>query len=143
MFFRKKTNIATNEIMNTTLSSLLVEGETLHVPFYAIYEEKGRNKGNGFSFIGMTETALLIALLNISVTHVEWTTRIPLEDIIRVDIEKSLFMKQIVIKVAFNKGNDIIIRASVHTFKSDFFNQEYNLLSFIEKLKVSYLTSGL
>ena len=134
MFLGKKTNIVTNEIMINTLSSLLIEGETLQTPIYAICERRGRQKYNGFCFVGTTETALLYARLNIPATLIEWTTRISLEEIKEIKIKKSLFANYIIIKIAFNDGNFIHIRSSTKAFTGGFVNQEIHLLCFIERL---------
>lgn len=131
----KKTNIVTNEMMIETLSSSLVEGETLQTPFYAICEEKGRQKHNGFCFIGTTESVLLFALLNIHATRVESTTRIPLKEIKKIEFRRSFFMKHIFIKITFYEGKDITIRASTKALLGGFTNQEFHLLNFIEKLR--------
>ena len=132
--FVKNINFITNEIMMNTLSSLLIEGETLQTPFYAIYEER-RQKHNGFCFIGTTESSLLIEVLNVHATRVEWTTRKPLAEIKKVKVKKSLFIDYIIIKITFYDGNSIKIRASTKSLSSGFINQDWHLSCFIERLR--------
>jgi len=132
--FKPKINIVTNEVMLDTLTSMLVEGETLQTPFYALFEKKGRPKHNGFCFIGTTKSSLLLALLNTHANNVEWTSRIPLEEINKIEIKGSSFFKQIIIKIAFNEGNDVLIRASTNDLPGDIIKQSSHLSDFIGRL---------
>ena len=129
-----KTNMATNESMIQTLSSLLVEEEVLQTPFYAIVEEKGRQKNNGFCFIGTTESVLLFAFLNSRATEVMRTARIPLKEIDNIEMKKTSFMNQVLIKIVLYNDACIQISASTKALKGDFVNQEMHLLCFIERL---------
>lgn len=131
--------IASNEFMIQSLSSLLNDEETLQTPFYATIEKIGKQRHNWFCFFGTTESALLIAILNtIDASKIDWTTRVPL-DIKKVKIKKSLIPYQIIIRIKFNEGNGIRIRASKKLLMGNFSNQDQNLNDFIKRL-ASYTT---
>lgn len=120
--------------MTSTLVSILKQDETLLEPFYGCLMQRGLSLVNYFGFFGRTNSHLLIAILNpFNAKKIDWFTRIPL-DIKRVKIHKSLFSKQYIIKIVFNKGNPCKIRVSKKVFGGDFVHQEQNVSSFIEFL---------
>lgn len=78
---------------------------------------------------------MLIALINpMNVTTIDWINRVPL-DIHRVDIKKTLFLKQYIIKIFFkNDSKPLKIRVSTLTKNNDFINQQNNVLCFLKYL---------
>lgn len=74
------------KLMMESLSSMLEEGETLRFPFYgSLVKEKLAY----FGFFGLTENALLVALLGRGNEDISSYSRIPL-DIKEVHIKKTL-----------------------------------------------------
>ena len=122
----------TNNFMVKSLSSLLEDGEELKTPFYGTIEKIGLQRHNWYSLIGLTDSALLVAILNgVDASKVKWTSRIPL-DINKVETSTSLFHSQIIISIVFNKGNDVRIRAAKKVLFGDLINQNVNVANFID-----------
>ena len=113
------------ELMFSSLSQLLETGEVLRYPLYGTLIQKG---GRFFGYFGLTDTHLLIALLNGSKN---WVSRIPL-DIKDVKVKKSLFPLQRIVKINFNTGNPCIIRFSSKVYGID--TQKENLEHFINEI---------
>jgi len=121
--------------MIKSLSALLEEGEVLHTPIFAVAEKIGQKKLRAPCFVGLTESVLLVALLNVSATQIEWTTRVPLE-MEALEVKRSLLLKQFIIKIMFSEGEEVQIRVSRKVLLGDFGNQEANLAGFVERLCV-------
>lgn len=85
-----------------------------------------------FGYFGLTDDMLLISLLKGDSKHISTTSRIPLSNIARVNIKRSLVPIQRKIYISLHTGNRIKLRVSkkVYGFKT----QQENLDGFIERL---------
>ena len=117
------------ERMMESLTQLLEEGETLKYPIYGILRQ-GNNQYYGY--FGLTEKALIIALISGSsvVTH---TTRVALDAIRSVKIKRTKILKECHITIGFTEGVPCEIQAMPKVLTID--TQKENLPKFIECLK--------
>ena len=125
-----------NEYMINALTSLLEKQETLKAPFYGTITKIGGKYQNPplYSYLGRTNTDLLIAVINPYHTEkIEWSTRIPL-DIKQAIIKKSLLPNQYVITLLFQEGNGCTIRISTKIIGGKLVDQEENVLNFLNFL---------
>ena len=100
--------MAQDKMMTQTLTSLLEEGETIQHPIYGTLLQ-GRQFWYGY--FCLTDTHLLIALLEGNTDRIYWTTRIPLE-IREFSAQKSSLLGQYKMRVKFDDGRNCTIRAS-------------------------------
>lgn len=117
------------ELMIKSLSDLLDDGEKLLYPVYGVLVDK---KLNWFGFFGLTESKLLIALLQGNSKVVNWTTCVPL-DIKKVIVKKTVILPQYVIKIEFNEGNAACLRIPKKVVGIEC--QEENLKGFMDYLE--------
>lgn len=129
-------NLTTDRaFMLDSLSSLLEEGETLQAPVYGCLMERGFFPHNYFGFFGLTESQLLIAILNpFDGKRIDWVNRVPLR-IRRVTIRKSLVLFQYTVKLRFLEGNPCRLRLSTKLFCGDFDDQAANVTAFLDGLR--------
>ena len=118
-----------NKFMHQALSALLEEGEALQYPLYGTLLEKRRH---WFGFFGLTQTHLLIALLDWEAQHIAWTSRVPLE-IKEVTRRKCIFPGQCIVNIQFHRGNPCKIRFSEKVQRIE--RQHTNLTAFVAFLQ--------
>ena len=117
--------MAEDKLMMQSLSALLEEGENLKYPIYGSLRQA---RHSWFGFYGLTETHLLIALLEGNTEKIYWTTRVPL-DVKEVMVQKRKLLSQIDIRIEFNDGMhcSIHVAQKVYGMKA----QEQNLEEFL------------
>lgn len=118
------------ELMFESLNALLRKGDVLQCPIYGcMLFKRGRYC---FGYFGLTDDMLLISLLQGDSKHISTTGRIPLSDIARVKIKRSLVPIQRKIYISLHTGNRIKLRVSrkVYGFKT----QQENLDGFMARL---------
>lgn len=118
------------ELMFESLNALLRRGDVLQCPIYCcMLFKRGRYC---FGYFGLTDDMLLISLLQGDSKHISTTGRIPLSDIARVKIKRSLVPIQRKIYISLHTGNRIKLRVSrkVYGFKT----QQENLDGFMARL---------
>ena len=114
--------------MLQSLGAMLQPGETLMHPIYGILQEGGTQY---FSFFGLTEKFLLIAVLSMDGTSVAHTIRVPL-DVKSVKVKTTAIMRQKVIDITFTEGEPCHIIAAPRVLIID--SQKENLPRFLEYL---------
>ena len=77
------------EQMVPALSILLEIGETLKAPIYGTLLQKKRNYT--FGYLGLSESALLVSLLQGDSKKLKGSSRIPFSNIQKTKVRKSLF----------------------------------------------------
>lgn len=118
------------ELMYDSLNALLRKGDVLQCPIYGcMLFKRGRHC---FGYFGLTDDMLLVSLLQGDSKHISATGRIPLSDIARVNIKRSLVPMQRKICISLHTGNRIKLRVSrkVYGFKA----QRENLDGFMARL---------
>ncbi len=115
------------ELMFSSLSSLLKDGETLECAVYGILNQAD---GQYYAYFGIAGDDLIVATL--AGKSVAYTTRVPL-DIKSLKIKQTLIMHQYVIDISFEKGNSLRITASPKVLTID--TQKENLPLFLNHLK--------
>lgn len=115
--------------MLQSLGAMLQPGETLMHPIYGILQEGGVQY---FSFFGLTEKFLLIAVLSMDGTSVTHTIRVPL-DVKSVKVKTTPVMRQRVIDIIFNEEEPCHIIAAPRVLIID--SQKDNLPRFVEYLE--------
>lgn len=118
------------EQMIPALSALLEKGETLQAP---IYGTLFRKRNHDFAYFGLTDTALLIALLQGDSKNVYENSRISWCRIQRAKVRKSWIPFMYVIRIELTDGATIKIRAAKKVY--GFATQEENLKAFLAKLQ--------
>lgn len=115
---------------------MLTGEEVLYSPIFGCLQQGGLSPYNYFGFFGLTDKELLIALLNpLNGKRIDWYNRVPL-DIKAVNIHRAILPKQYVVKIKFNGGNPCKIRMSQWLLSGGFVEQEQNVTTFIERLKL-------
>ena len=117
------------ERMMESLTQLLEEGETLKYPIYGMLRQ-----GNSqyYGYFGLTENALVIALISGS-NVVTYTNRVALDAIRSVKIKRTKILKECHITIGFAEGVPCEIQAMPKVLTID--TQKENLPKFIECLK--------
>lgn len=118
------------EVMQKSLSALLEDGETLKYPIYGALVQSRRNY---FGYWSLTDTHLLIVLLQGDTKKICYTNRIPLECIQNAKVKKSLIPMQSVLSITFDEGRHARIRVSKKVY--GFEAQAENLKSFLSVIK--------
>ena len=119
------------EQMVPALSILLEIGETLKAPIYGTLLQKKRNYT--FGYLGLSENALLVSLLQGDSKKLKGTSRIPFNNIQKTKVRKSLFPLQYILKIYLTDGDMIKFRISKKVY--GFATQEENLDIFLNKMK--------
>ncbi len=118
------------EQMVPALSALLEKGETLKAPVYGTLLQK---RNYTFGYLGFTEHALLVSLLQGDSQKLKGTSRIPFSSIQRTIVRKSLFPLQYILRIYLIDGDMIKFRISKKVY--GFATQEENLDIFLRKMK--------
>ncbi len=118
------------EQMVTLLSNLLEIGETLKAPIYGTLLQK---RNYTFGYLGLTENALLVSLLQGDSKKLKGTSRIPFSNIQKTKVRKSLFPLQYILQIYLTDGDMIKFRISKKVY--GFATQEENLDIFLNKMK--------
>lgn len=126
--------LLTNESMIKHLSTLLLPNEILQVPFSCnVYKPK--NIFPLASYIGLTETSLLLIILNqLDVNKIIHSERIPL-NIKNIFVKTSSFLNSYDINIKFYNSEDLHIMTVLKTLRGSFVNQEKYVKSFIKRLE--------
>ena len=119
------------EQMVPALSILLEIGETLKAPIYGTLLQKKRNYT--FGYLGLSESALLVSLLQGDSKKLKGSSRIPFSNIQKTKVRKSLFPLQYILKIYLTDGDMIKFRISKKVY--GFATQEENLDIFLNKMK--------
>ena len=98
------------EQMVPALSILLEIGETLKAPIYGTLLQKKRNYT--FGYLGLSESALLVSLLQGDSKKLKGSSRIPFSNIQKTKVRKSLFPLQYILKIYLTDGDMIKFRIS-------------------------------
>ena len=98
------------EQMVPALSILLEIGETLKAPIYGTLLQKKRNYT--FGYLGLSENALLVSLLQGDSKKLKGTNRIPFNNIQKTKVRKSLFPLQYILRIYLIDGDMIKFRIS-------------------------------
>ena len=85
------------EQMVPALSILLEIGETLKAPIYGTLLQKKRNYT--FGYLGLSESALLVSLLQGDSKKLKGSSRIPFSNIQKTKVRKSLFPLQYILQI--------------------------------------------
>ena len=116
-------------LMTNSLTNLLDESETLKCSFFAILlQEIGFYSG----YWGLSEENLLGAVLTFSGKDVSYTIKVPLKEIKKVKIRKSLFPRQYIVKIKFIKGNPCKLRVPLKAYQIE--NQKENFEYFCKEI---------
>ena len=119
------------EQMVPALSILLEIGETLKAPIYGTLLQKKRNYT--FGYLGLSENAILVSLLQGDSKKLKGSSRIPFSNIQKTKVRKSLFPLQYILKIYLTDGDMIKFRISKKVY--GFATQEENLDIFLNKMK--------
>lgn len=114
------------EQMVPALSALLKTGEILETPIYGTLIRKG---DHAFGYFGLTNTAILVALLQGSSKKLGLSGRIPLNSIQRTNVRKRLFLPVYILRLELAEGIVIKIQASKKVIGFD--TQGKNLDTFL------------
>ena len=118
------------EQMIPALSILLEIGETLKAPIYGTLLQK---RNYTFGYLGLTENALLVYLLQGDSQKLKGTGRILFSNIQRTKVRKSLIPLQYILRIYLTDGDMIKFRISKKVY--GFVAQEENLDIFLSKMK--------
>lgn len=118
------------EQMVPALSTLLEKDETLKVPIYGTLLRK---RDHDFGYFGLTDTALLIALLQGDSKKLTGYSRIPLNSIRQAKVKKSLIPLQYKLYLNLAEGTTVKIRVSKKVY--GFATQEENLNAFLSQIQ--------
>ena len=118
------------EQMVPALSILLEIGETLKAPIYGTLLQK---RNYTFGYLGLTEHALLVSLLQGDSKEILGNSRIPFSNIQKTKVRKSLFPLQYILRIYLIDGDMIKFRISKKVY--GFATQEENLDIFLNKMK--------
>ncbi len=118
------------EQMIPALSILLEIGETLKAPIYGTLLQK---RNYTFGYLGLTENALLVSLLQGDSQKLKGTSRILFSNIQRTKVRKSLIPLQYILRIYLTDGDMIKFRISKKVY--GFATQEENLDIFLRKMK--------
>ena len=118
------------EQMVPALSALLEKGETLKAPIYGTLLQK---RNYTFGYLGFTEHALLVSLLQGDSKEILGNSRIPFSSIQRTNVRKSLIPLQYILRIYLMDGDMIKFRISKKVY--GFATQEENLDIFLRKMK--------
>ena len=129
--FNGGTEMTFYEQMVPALSILLEIGETLKAPIYGTLLQKKRNYT--FGYLGLSENALLVSLLQGDSKKLKGTSRIPFNNIQKTKVRKSLFPLQYILRIYLIDGDMIKFRISKKVY--GFATQEENLDIFLNKMK--------
>ena len=121
--------MAQDKMMTQTLTSLLEAGETIQHP---IYGSLMQGKHFWYGYFCLTDTHLLIALLDGNTNKIHWTTRVPL-DVEDLRIQRNGLLSQNKIHILFKDGRTCSIRASQKVMGIK--GQDVNLAAFIDTLQ--------
>ena len=108
------------EQMVPALSILLEIGETL-------------KRNYTFGYLGLSENAILVSLLQGDSKKLKGTSRIPFSNIQKTKVRKSLFPLQYILQIYLTDGDMIKFRISKKVY--GFATQEENLDIFLNKMK--------
>lgn len=97
------------EQMIPALSILLEIGETLKAPIYGTLLQK---RNYTFGYLGLTENALLVSLLQGDSQKLKGTSRILFSNIQRTKVRKSLIPLQYILRIYLTDGDMIKFRIS-------------------------------
>ena len=117
------------EQMVPLLSNLLEIGETLKAPIYGTLLQKKRNYT--FGYLGLSENAILVSLLQGDSKKLKGTNRIPFSSIQKTKVRKSPL--QYILQIYLTDGDMIKFRISKKVY--GFATQEENLDIFLNKMK--------
>ena len=120
------------EQMVPALSILLEIGETLKAPIYGTLLPK-KKRNYTFGYLGLSESALLVSLLQGDSKKLKGSSRIPFSNIQKTKVRKSLFPLQYILKIYLTDGDMIKFRISKKVY--GFTTQEENLDIFLNKMK--------
>lgn len=126
----KKTEMTFYEQMAPALSALLNDGERLQAP---VYGSMRRRRDYVFGYFGLTDDALLIALLEGSSKRLCGGRRILLHDIHGVNVKKSLLPLLYKIRLELADGSVIQLRLSRKVLGFD--TQQEHLNRFLSKIQ--------
>ena len=129
--FNGGTEMTFYEQMVPALSILLEIGETLKAPIYGTLLQKKRNYT--FGYLGLSENAILVSLLQGDSKKLKGTSRIPFSNIQKTKVRKSLFPLQYILRIYLTDGDMIKFRISKKVY--GFATQEENLDIFLNKMK--------
>ena len=118
------------EQMVPALSALLEKGETLKAPIYGTLLQK---RNYTFGYLGLSENAILVSLLQGDSKKLKGTNRIPFSSIQKTKVRKSLFPLQYILQIYLTDGDMIKFRISKKVY--GFATQEENLDIFLNKMK--------
>ena len=118
------------EQMIPALSILLEIGETLKAPIYGTLLQK---RNYTFGYLGLTENALLVSLLQGDSQKLKGTSRFLFSNIQRTKVRKSLIPLQYILRIYLTDGDMIKFRISKKVY--GFATQEENLDIFLRKMK--------
>ena len=118
------------EQMVPALSALLEKGESLKAPIYGTLLQK---RNYTFGYLGFTEHALLVSLLQGDSKEILGNSRIPFSSIQRTNVRKSLIPLQYILQIYLTDGDMIKFRISKKVY--GFATQEENLDIFLNKMK--------
>ena len=118
------------EQMVPALSTLLEKGETLKAPIYGTLLQK---RNYTFGYLGLSENAILVSLLQGDSKKLKGTSRIPFSNIQKTKVRKSLFPLQYILQIYLTDGDMIKFRISKKVY--GFATQEENLDIFLNKMK--------
>lgn len=119
------------EQMIPALSALLEKGETLKAPIYGTLLQK---RNYTFGYLGLTENALLVSLLQGDSKEILGNSRIPLSNIQRTNVRKSLIPFQYIVRIYLTDGDLIKFRISQKVY--GFSTQKENSNTFLTMLQV-------
>jgi len=121
--------MAEDKLMMQSLSALLEEGETLKHPVYGSLRQARKS---WFGYFGLTDSHLLISLLEGNTQKVFWTTRILL-DVKEVTVQKRKLLSQLDVRIEFNDG----MHCSIHLAEKVYGikGQTENLENFLQTLQ--------
>ena len=129
--FNGGTEMTFYEQMVPALSILLEIGETLKAPIYGTLLQKKRNYT--FGYLGLSENAILVSLLQGDSKKLKGTSRIPFTNIEKTKVRKSLVPLQYILRIYLTDGDMIKFRISKKVY--GFATQEENLDIFLNKMK--------
>ncbi len=118
------------ELMFQSLNNLLEKGETLQAPIYGVLF---RNRNRDFGYFALTDTALLIALLQGDSKNLYENSRIPWSRMQRVKVRKHWVPFMYVIRIELTDGVTIKIRAAKKVYGFD--TQQENLKAFLTRMQ--------
>lgn len=126
----KKAEMTFYEQMVPALSALLTDGERLQAP---VYGSMRRKRDYVFGYLGLTDDALLIALLEGSSKRLCGGRRVLLRDIRGVKVKKSLLPLLYHLRLELADGSAIQLRLSRKVLGFD--TQQEHLSSFLSKIQ--------